>query len=143
MGTEREGGVSLCMKFESKIYIKNLMQLAYSSLCNYSMPQHTGSKNAPGTALQTPAHSFPEAHLQRTVSPSISCTGILIVPMHPACRPTTGVVVVIGEELIRPLSALGERFPLTLISQLAPPTTTLLQQQAENLLHSQYEIQEC
>ena len=57
--------------------------------------------------------------------------------MHPACRLTTGVVVVTGEELIRPLSALGDRFPLTLISQLAlpPPTITLLQQHPENLLH--------
>ena len=108
-------------------------------LREWPMPQHTGSKIAPGTALQVSAHSsesFPKAHLQRTVSPSISCTGILIVPMHPACRLTTGVVVVTGEELIRPLSALGDRFPLTLISQLPPLETKFLQQQPENLQQS-------
>ena len=39
----------------------------------------------------------------------------------------------VGEELILPLSALGERFPLTRTVQDPPPWTSPIQQQEPNL----------
>ena len=94
---------------------------------------HTWSITAPGTVPQTPAHSFPVAHLHRTVSWSASCTGILIVRLQPDCSRTIGVEVVTGEEFMRPLSDLGARLPLTLISHAQLPTTRPIQQLPVNL----------
>ena len=53
------------------------------------------------------------------------------------CRSlTTGETAVLGEELILPLSALGERSPLTRISQSLPPWTSVIQSPPVNL-HNQ------
>ena len=56
---------------------------------------------------------------------SLPC--IVIVCVTPCRSLKTGERAVMGEELILPLSALGERFPLTRISQLPPPWTSLIQ----------------
>ncbi len=56
-----------------------------------------------------------------------------MVALQPACRRTIGVEVVTGEELIRLLSVLRAKLPLTLISQLQPPASRLIQQPPPNL----------
>ena len=55
--------------------------------------------------------------------------GILIVCVTPCRSRNTGETAVVGEELILPLSDLGERSPLTRTSQLPPPLTSEIQQQ--------------
>ena len=50
-----------------------------------------------------------------------------MVCVQPACRRTIGVVVVTGEELMRLVSDLRAKFPLTLISQRPPPVLKLIQ----------------
>jgi len=47
--------------------------------------------------------------------------GIVTVCVVPCRSRRTGGTAVVGEELILPLSALGERSPLTRISQTPPP----------------------
>ena len=56
-----------------------------------------------------------------------SLPGIVIICVTPCRSLTTGERAVVGEELILPLSALGERLPLTRISQLPPPWTSTIQ----------------
>ena len=53
--------------------------------------------------------------------------GIFIVCVTPCRSLTTGETAVVGEELILPLSALGEMSPLTRTSQLPPPWTSEIQ----------------
>ena len=53
--------------------------------------------------------------------------GMVIVCVTPCRSMTTGETAVMGEELILPLSALGERSPLTRTSQLPPPWTSVIQ----------------
>ena len=112
-----------------------------------------------GKALQTPAHSpwDDSAHLHRTMSPLASVTinksrvinsyciipqltilmlalpGISIVWLQPYCSRTTGGIVEMGEELIKPLSVLRVRLPLTLTCQELPPALKPIQQQPEYL----------
>lgn len=57
--------------------------------------------------------------------------------VHPNCSLTIGVVVVTGDELMRPLSGLGDRLPLTLISQPHPPVLKLIQHPPVNLYMEQ------
>ena len=47
--------------------------------------------------------------------------GILIICVPPCRSRNTGEIAVVGEELIFPLSALGERSPLTRTAQDPPP----------------------
>ena len=58
-----------------------------------------------------------------------SLPGMVIVCVAPCRSLKTGETAVVGEELILPLSGLGERFPLTRTSQLAlpPPWTSVIQ----------------
>lgn len=112
-----------------------------------------------GKALQTPAHSpwDDSAHLHRMMSPLASVTinksrvirsvttlfhnfhlilalpGISIVWLQPYCSRTTGGIVEMGEELIKPLSVLRVRLPLTLTCQELPPALKPIQQQPEYL----------
>ena len=112
-----------------------------------------------GKVLQTPEHSLWDdtAHLHRTMSPLASVTmnksrvinsyciipqltiimlalpGISTVWLQPYCSRTTGGIVEMGDVLIKPLSVLRVRFPLTLTSQDPPPTLKLIQQQLEYL----------
>lgn len=56
--------------------------------------------------------------------------GITMVWLQPCCSRTIGGIVEIGDVLIKPLSALRVRLPLTLSSQPLPPATnSLIQQQ--------------
>ena len=57
----------------------------------------------------------------------ISLPGILIKCVPPCRSRNTGETAVVGEELIFPLSALGERFPLTRTAQEPPPWTNPIQ----------------
>ena len=50
-----------------------------------------------------------------------SLPGIVIVCITLCCSLKTGETAVVGEELILPSSALGERLPLTRTSQLPLP----------------------
>ena len=63
----------------------------------------------------------------------VSLPGIVMVCVAPCRSRKTGCSAVIGEELILPLSDLGERFPLTRTSQLPPPWTSVIQQQVAYL----------
>ena len=62
-----------------------------------------------------------------------SLPGMVIVCVAPCRNLRTGETAVVGEELILPSSALGERFPLTRTSQLPPPWTSGIQQQLAKL----------
>ena len=57
--------------------------------------------------------------------------GMVMVCVAPCRSLKTGETAVVGEELILPLSALGERLPLTRTSQPPPPWTSEIQQQPE------------
>ena len=59
--------------------------------------------------------------------------GIVTVCVVPCRSRRTGGTAVVGEELILPLSALGERSPLTRISQPPPPWTNPIQSPPVNL----------
>ena len=80
--------------------------------------------------------------------------GILIVCVVPCCSRRTGGTAVVGEELILPLSALGERFPLTRISQPPSPWTNEIQlppwylhlmqeDEVRNKIHGQHSLILC
>ena len=62
--------------------------------------------------------------------------GTVKLCVTPCCSLTTGETAVVGEVLILLLSALGERSPLTRISQLPPPWTSEIQLLPVNL-HNQ------
>ena len=59
--------------------------------------------------------------------------GMVMECIAPCPSLRMGETAVVGEELILPLSDLGERFPLTRTSQLPPPWTSEIQQQLEKL----------
>ena len=52
---------------------------------------------------------------------------MVIVCVTPCRSLTTGETAVVGDELILPLSALGDRSPFTRISQFPPPWTSVIQ----------------
>ena len=57
------------------------------------------------------------------------------------CRSlTTGETAVVGEELILPLSALGDRSPLIRISQPPPPWTSVVQVPPVNLRNQEMHV---
>ena len=72
-------------------------------------------------------------HFERGCGP---LPGIVIVCVTPCRSLNTGETAVVGDELILPLSALGERSPLTRTSQeaLPPAWTSVIQQQVEYLI---------
>ena len=65
---------------------------------------------------------------------TMALPGIWIVWLQPCCSRTTGGIVEMGEVLIKPLSALRVRLPLTRTSQLGSrPSAKVIQQQLEYL----------
>ena len=64
----------------------------------------------------------------------LALPGIWIVWLQPCCSRTIGGIVDIGDVLIKPLSALRVRLPLTLTSQEPPPEAKPIQQQLEYLM---------
>ena len=56
-----------------------------------------------------------------------------MVWLQPCCSRTIGGIVEMGEVLIKPLSVLRVRLPLTLTTQELPPALKLIQQQLEYL----------
>ena len=85
-----------------------------------------------GTIFISCADSMWASFIYRTVF----IPGKIKLCVTPCRSLTTGETAVVGEELILLLSALGERSPLTRISQSLPPWTSVIQSPPVNL-HNQ------